>query len=238
MEQSQNLICLAVIPARQNSKRIPRKNIRLFGGKPLIAYTIEAALQSGIFEQVVVSTDSEEIADIAARYGAETPFLRSAELADDITPVSAVTLDALEKLDPGSQRYTCVAQLMANCPLRNANDIRDSYRQFVECGAQTQLSVTRFHWLNPWWAMQRDEQYRIKPLFSEQIKMRSQDLPALFCPTGAIWWAWADVLRRERTFYAPDRAGWEIPWQRAIDIDTEEDWQLAEQMLPDLPGNG
>ena len=108
---------IAIIPARGGSKRIPGKNVRELAGRPMIAYTIEAACASGLFERVVVSTDSQEIAEIAERYGAESPFLRDAGLADDVTPVSLATLDALQRLDPDGGQYDTLAQLMPNCPV-------------------------------------------------------------------------------------------------------------------------
>jgi N-acylneuraminate cytidylyltransferase len=221
---------LAVIPARGGSKRIPMKNVRPMLGKPLIAYTVEAALESGLFDRVVVSTDSASIAEAAARCGAEVPFVREQGLADDHTPVSLATLDALERIDPGSS-CAAVAQLMANCPLRTAADIRDSHAEFRRSGAESQISVTRFGWLNPWWAMRRDGSGRLEPLFEERGSQRSQDQPALFCPTGAIWWARPPALRREKTFHMAGRTGWEIDWRHAVDIDTLEDWDLAETLL-------
>jgi N-acylneuraminate cytidylyltransferase len=223
--------CIAVIPARGGSKRIPKKNLKQMEGKPLIAYSIEAALKSGIFEQIVVSTDSPEIAEVAKQYGAQVPFLRDLHLADDMTPVSAATVDVLLRLDPAGERYAHVCQLMANCPLRTALDVVDSYRQFVDTGAESQLSVVRYGWQNPWWAMRRDEEFKLDPVFKEFITMRSQDLPELFCPTGAVWWAQADVLRRERTYHVATRRGWEIPWQRGVDIDTNDDWIMAEVLF-------
>ncbi len=221
---------LAVIPARGGSKRVPSKNIRELAGRPILAYTIDAALESGLFARVVVSTDSPQIAAAAEQLGAEVPFIRSASLADDYTPVSLVTLDALERLDPDSSLFDRVAQLMANCPLRTAADIRASYQQFLETGAEAQLSVTRYGWFNPWWAMTRDAQMSLNPIF-EHTLVRSQDLPELFCPTGAIWWATSQALRREKTFHLPQRTGWEMDWQRAVDIDTEDDWKMAELLL-------
>jgi N-acylneuraminate cytidylyltransferase len=157
-------------------------------------------------------------------------FIRTSTLADDTT-VSLVTLDALERVDPDGTRYHHVAQLMANCPLRNAEDIINSYKQFLESDARAQISVTRYHWLNPWWAMTRTDNFRFEPIFPEKLSERSQDLPDLFCPTGALWWAKTDVLRRDKTFYIAERTGWEMPWERAIDIDTHEDWELAEILL-------
>jgi len=219
---------IAVIPCRGGSKRVPGKNIRLLRGKPLIAYAIEAARQSGIFTSVIVSTDSEEIAAVAAKYGAEVPFMRDANLADDFAPVSAATVDALKNVDPSGARFDNVAQLMANCPLRTAEDVRNSYEQFIAGKADTQISVTEYGWLNPWWAMTSSEEKILTPLFKEQMGARSQDLPHLFCPTGAIWWAKSAALRDHGTFYAPNYTGWAMPWERAVDIDTEEDWKMAE----------
>lgn len=222
---------LAVIPARGGSKRVPGKNIRSLLGEPAIAYTIRAAVDSGLFERVIVSTDSAAIAAVALEHGAEVPFVRPASLADDQTPVSDVTVDALERLDPNGTQYRHVAQLMPNCPLRTAADVSDSGAQFERTGAASQLSVTRFGWQNPWWAMRRATNMVLEPLFAQEVTRRSQDLPELFCPTGVIWWATADTLRAARTFHVSGRTGWEIPWQRAVDIDTEDDWAMAEALL-------
>ncbi len=219
---------IAIIPARGGSKRIPQKNIRLFEGKPIIGYTIAAARESGLFQQVVVSTDDEEIAEIARKYGADVPFLRDPKLADDFTPVSAATADALCKLDPVGDRFEVVAQLMPNCPLRSSSDVNDSYKQFEKSSTESQISMVRYGWQNPWWALQENERGELEPLFKDKMSARSQDLPDLFCPTGAIWWTRTEVLRRTRTFHVERRSGWEIPWQRGIDIDTLDDWKMAE----------
>lgn len=227
---------LAVIPARGGSKRIPHKNIRLLHGKPIIAYTIAAALDSKIFGRVVVSTDSPEIAEIARAFGAEIPFLRAPELANDSAPVSLATLDMLDRLDPKAQQFDVVAQLMANCPFRTKDDIAESYRQFLETAAQAQISMTRFGWQNPWWAVVRDESLHFKPFFAKEFHTRSQDLPPLFCPTGALWWARAEALRDAKSFYTGQETGWEIPWQHGLDIDTLEDWSMAEMLFPYILG--
>lgn len=197
----------------------------------MIQYTVEAALASRLFEKVIVSTDDLEIADISRDVGAEVPFTRAASLADDSTPVSAVTLDVLERCDPDGSRFDSVAQLMANCPLRTADDIRASYDRFNQSGALSQISVTRFGWLNPWWAMTMDAKGKLTPLNPEAMTNRSQDLPMALCPTGAIWWARTVVLRREKTFHINGRTGWEMPWQRAVDIDDEEDLRMADLLM-------
>lgn len=221
---------LAVIPARGGSKRVPGKNIRLLHGKPALQYTVEAALQSTLFERVIVSTDDQKIADLAVSLGAEAPFLRSAGLSDDFTPVSEVTIDAIARVD-SSSRFKAVCQLMPNCPLRNAQDIQDSYSQFLSSGATNQISITSYGWLNPWWAMNRTDDLRLEHVMPALVENRSQDLPPLFCPTGAVWWADCDRLKKAGTFHTPDKRGWEIPWQRAVDIDSEEDWKMAEVLL-------
>jgi CMP-N-acetylneuraminic acid synthetase len=218
---------LAVIPARGGSKRIPGKNLVSLAGRPLLSYSVDAALESGLFDRVVVTTDSPEIAEAAEGLGAEAPFLRSPALSDDFVPVSAATCDALERLDPSGSAVISVCQLMPNCPLRTAQDVVDSAAQFESTGAAAQISVVRYGWQNPWWAMRRADDFVLDPLFTEAATARSQDLPGLFCPTGAVWWARADVLRREGTFHVPGRTGWEISWRRGVDIDTEDDLEMA-----------
>jgi N-acylneuraminate cytidylyltransferase len=222
---------LAVIPARGGSKRVPRKNVRDLCGKPALAWTVEAALESQLFAAVIVSTDSQEIADAALASGAEVPFLREAALADDVTPSSLVTLDALEKMDQAGRSFARVCQLMPNCPLRTAEDIRAAHALLVESGADAVLSVSGFGWLNPWWAMSSAPDGHLQPVHPEALAKRSQDLPDLLAPTGAVWWATAEALRKHRTFYAPHRRGCRIPFANGLDIDTWDDWHLAEALL-------
>lgn len=223
---------IAIIPARGGSKRVPGKNIRLLAGKPLIAYSIEAAIESALFDCVIVSTDSEEIACVARASGADVPFLRSSDISDDVTPISAATADALVKVDPDGTHYQSVAQLMANCPLRTAEDVVSSFAQFSQTGADSQISVVRYGWQNPWWAMKRDaSSFTLDPLFPREMSARSQDLPELFCPTGAIWWGKTKVIREQKTFHIASRMGWEIDWQHGVDIDTPEDMAFAEALL-------
>ena len=221
---------IAVVPARGGSKRVPGKNLRLLAGRPLLAHVVAAAVGSGLFDRVVVSTDDPRIAETAREHGAEAPFIRSAGLADDVTPVSAATIDALERVDPDGTRYAEVCQLMPNCPLVQVQDVRSSYEQFAASGAEAQVSVVRYGWQNPWWALTRGSDLRIEPLFPDALRQRSQDLPELFCPTGAVWWGRAAALRRAGTFHLPGRTGWEMPWERGMDVDTEDDLALMELM--------
>ena len=224
---------LAVIPARAGSKRIPRKNITVLAGKPMIAWTIEAALSSGIFKDVLVSTDSEEIAALGRQLGAAAPFLRNAEDAGDYASIHISTLKALIRMEEYRRKnYDVVVQLMPNCPCRTKEDILNSWSHFTSSKNDFQISISKFGWMNPWWALKL-EKYTItpKPLFPIEFKKRSQDLEELYCPTGAIWIAAANLFKRDRTFYGRGYKAFALNWQSAVDIDNPDDFQLAELIL-------
>ncbi len=223
--------CLAVIPARGGSKRVPGKNIRDLCGKPAIDYTIEAAIKSRLFSKVIVSTDSHKIAEAGKAAGAEVPFMRNSEISDDYTPVSEVIADALNRVDPAGITYKYVAQLMPNCPLRTADDIELSFAQFEKTNADSQISVTDYGWQNPWWACRVSNKNQINYIHQDMINLRSQDLEDSYSPSGAIWWIKADVLRKYKNFHSPKPIAWNMTWQNALDIDTEVDWQLAEILM-------
>jgi CMP-N-acetylneuraminic acid synthetase len=218
---------VAVIPARGGSKRIPRKNIIDFYGKPMIAWTIQSALETSLFERVFVSTDDTEIADTSREYGAEVPFLRD-KAADDTAPVSEATIAALEQIAAHLRlQPDHVVQLMPNCPLRGATDIENAWRHYLEKRAGFQLSCFQYAMANPFWAATLDENGRPTPLFPDALKTRSQDLPTLYCPTGAIWIAETKALTAAGTFYGPEHIFCELSWQAALDIDTPEDLAIA-----------
>jgi N-acylneuraminate cytidylyltransferase len=220
-----NNVC--IIPARGGSKRIPRKNVIDFFDKPMIAWTIEAAQESGLFDTIVVSTDSEEIAEISKKYGAEVPFLRQ-EKNDDISPVSEATISSLKQLKQHlGLEYSNVIQLMANCPLRDADDIKKAFANFTARKLDFQLSSFKFGWMNPWWAVQVSEAGKPIPMFPEAQMTRSQDLPKLFCPTGAIWIAKTESLLKANSFYGPNYEFCDVGWISAVDIDDEEDLLMA-----------
>jgi CMP-N-acetylneuraminic acid synthetase len=222
---------IAIIPARGGSKRIPRKNIVPIAGRPMLAWTIEAALQSGQFDRIVVSTEDEEIATIARGCGAEAPFLRE-RFFDDHTPISEVTIDALKMIERNEgEVYDTVVQLMANCPLRRARDIVHALQAFDEKARTFQLSCVRFGWLNPWWALTLDRDGSGAPIHPSGFASRSQDLPTLFCPTGAIWIARVPALIAAGTFYGPHHHFEPLPWRTGVDIDDMEDLQLATALL-------
>ena len=218
---------IAIILARGGSKRLPRKNILDFHGKPLIAWTVEAALQSNQYDHVLVSTDAPEIADISRSFGAEVPFLRDTA-ADDVTPSSEATLAALQQAEQHwGEQFDVVSQLMANCPLRDAQDIRAAVQHFTDQDADSQICSFRFGWMNPWWAAKLDAHGRPDYLFPEARLARSQDLPPLYCPSGAIWVARGPILKTAKTFYVPNHIFHSLSWISAMDIDDAEDFEMA-----------
>lgn len=222
---------VAIIPARGGSKRIKKKNIIDFHGKPMIAWTIQAALESGLFDDVVVSTDNMEIAEVSKAFGASVPFLRK-NYADDQTPVSTATLEALTQLrHQCDKQYDEVVQLMANCPIRDAKDIIMAVEHFSERDACAQISCFKFGWMNPWWAVTMDENCKPKSLFPEASTQRSQDLPDLYCPSGAIWIAKSSMLQKHKTFHMENRIFFDIGWAAAVDIDDYTDLDMAKAVF-------
>lgn len=222
---------IAIILARGGSKRLPRKNVMPFGDRPMLAWSVGAALDSGCFQRVLVSTDDEEIAQAAIAAGAEVPFLRD-RAADDQAPSSEATRVALDQAESHwNERYDVVAQLMANCPLRDAEDIRAGVRNFDESGAPAQISAFRFGWMNPWWAVKLAPDGQPDWMFPEARQSRSQDLPPLYCPTGALWLARRDAFIEGQSFYLPGHALFPMDWTSAVNIDDEADLVMAEACL-------
>ena len=223
---------IAIIPARGGSKRVPNKNIISLHAEPLIHWTIKAALDSKLFESICVSTDSNEIADIAIKSGAEVPFLRGKEDSDDITPVHIATINALIKFEFYlSKSFDVVVQLMPNCPLRSGADIINAYNHFCTNKSKFQISVFKFGWMNPWWALEIDKKtFKPSPIFNDTLKKRSQDLPDLYCPTGAVWIADAEALKKEKTFYGHNYSLFPMDWVNAIDIDDDDDLEMARML--------
>jgi len=221
---------IAIIPARGGSSRIPRKNIIDFLGKPMIAYTIEACKNSNIFSRVIVSTDNEEIAEISKKFGADVPFLRT-EAADSITPVSEAVLFALEQAEKYyCERFECVTMAMANCPIRNEEAIKKAYSNFLEKNYESQISCFKFGYMNPWWALKLGKDGIGTRVMDIPVNTRSQDLEPLYCPTGAVWIAKPEHLRKYKSFYGEHRY-FEIDWKSAIDIDNYEDLELAKAVF-------
>ena len=219
---------IAIIPARGGSKRLPGKNIVPFNGKPMIAWTIQAALKSDLFSKVLVSTDDEEIRQVSIHAGAEVPFLRQTAF-DDYATSSEATLGALLQAEQyWGASYTCVTQLMANCPLRHHGDIQDAMAKFERSDAPAQISCFKFGWMNPWWAVELSPEGKPTYAFPDYQLSRSQDLPHLYCPTGATWIARTCALKQHGTFYAPGHVFHPMHYISAVDIDDEDDLVMAQ----------
>lgn len=227
---------LHVIPARGGSKGIPRKNIALVGGKPLIAWTIEAVSRGAWGGRVVVSTDDEEIASVAREWKAEVPFLRPGELALDTTPGVEPPLHALDRLaaDEGYEP-DLVVLLQPTSPLRTAEDITGAIRVAIEHEADAVVSVTPVE-KHPHWMKAMTADGRLRPLLSDvAAATHRQALPLAFSPNGAIYVARPDVLKRSRGWQTDRTYAWVMPPERSLDIDTPFDLELADLLLRKRP---
>lgn len=213
----------ACIPARGGSKRIPHKNIKDFRGKPLIAYPITAALQSGIFEDVIISTDDEEIASVAKAYGAAVPFMRSKELADDFTGTYAVIADAYKQLVSLGKEVDGICCIYATSPLLNKEYLKKAFDIFVKSQKDCLCSVCEFPF-----PIQRafiiDENGCVQYREPEFAMTRSQDLPKTFQDCGLFYFYSKKLLE---TGKSNGSIPFVMPRHRVIDIDTPEDWNVA-----------
>lgn len=222
---------IAIIIARGGSKRIPRKNIVPVGGLPLVSWSVAAALESGVCETVLVSTDDPEIAKVAEEAGAETPFLRD-KAADDSSNASEACLAALSQAESHwKATYTNIILLMPSCPLRTGKEIATQYEIYKHSSCDFLLSCAGFGPTKPWWAFVKNPNNEHEFLHPVALKTRSQELPKLFAPSGATWIANVDALRSSGTFYGPGYRFHEIPWISAIDIDEPEDIAFVEKLL-------
>ena len=218
---------IAIIPARGGSKRIPKKNIVDFDSKPMICWTIEAAIQSKRFQHVLVSTDDYEIKLTSESCGAEVPFMRENN-SDDFTSISDVSLESLLKAEEFyGKKFDHVVQLMANCPNRNSEDIIKAIDNFDQHIYNFQISCFEYNFFNPWWASKLNNKNQPENIFPEAFGKRSQDLEDLYCPSGAIWIAKRDALIKEKTFYGISHVFHKMSWLSAADIDNYTDLELA-----------
>ncbi len=220
---------LAVIPARGGSKRIPRKNIKPFCGKPMIAWSIEAALQSGCFDEVIVSTDDTEIADIARQWGAEVPFLRPSELADDHTGTLPVVAHAIRwHADRGlSPEHVCC--IYPTAPLLLPKFLAHAYELMMQTGCPFCLGVANFgHPIQR--ALRMSPIGQLSMFFAEYAKTRSQDLEPAYHDAGQFCWATAAAFIEGRFPLLANSAAIVLPRSRVGDIDTADDWELAEAL--------
>ncbi len=220
---------VAIIPARGGSKRLPGKNIRPFLGKPIIAYSIEAALASSLFEKVLVSTDSEEIAEIAREYGAVTPFLRPIELSDDHTATAPVIEHALRWLREQGDNINYACCIYATAPFVQPDYIKIGFDLLTQENCTTTYSVTSFPF-PIFRASKINENGSLEMFWPENELARSQDLPEAYHDAGQFYWLHVDRFLQQKKLYASDSKPVILPRHLVQDIDTLEDWVRAEYM--------
>ncbi|MBB1518917.1 pseudaminic acid cytidylyltransferase [Aquipseudomonas guryensis] len=221
---------LAVIPARGGSKRIPRKNIKLFCGKPMLAWSIEAALQSGSFDQVIVSTDDQEIAAVARQYGATVPFIRPQQLADDHTGTIPVIQHAIEWFNDEGHAVELACCLYATAPFVQAEDIRRGLEVLLQTGSDYAFTVTSYAFPIQR-AIRLTEAGRVAMFNPEHFNTRSQDLEEAFHDAGQFYWGCASAWLRGDPIFGSGSAPIMLPRHRVQDIDTQEDWVRAEWLF-------
>lgn len=224
---------LCVIPARGGSKRIPRKNIRPFHGRPMIAWSIQAALQSGIFDHVLVTTDDPEIAETAKSEGAEVPFLRPAHLSEDHTATVPVIVDAIERAEDLWGRQETICCLYATAPFVHPEDLVQTRHLLDTEGTDFAMPVTSFPF-----PIQRGVRLtangHMEMFQPEHALTRSQDLEDAYHDVGQFYWGHRAAWFAGKPLIGPDTAARIIPRHRAQDIDTPEDWDLAERLFSAL----
>ncbi|MFB2531543.1 pseudaminic acid cytidylyltransferase [Paracoccus sp. p3-h83] len=224
---------LAVIPARGGSKRIPRKNIKPFCGKPMIAWSIAAARDSGCFDRIIVSTDDAEIAQVARDHGAEVPFTRPAALSDDHTGTIPVIAHAAAWQADHGTAPDLVCCLYATAPFVRAADLRDGHQALTGSGADYAFSVTTYAFPIQR-ALRRTEDGRVAMFQPDHFATRSQDLEEAWHDAGQFYWGRAAAWQAGRVLFGSGSVPVPIPRHRVQDIDTPEDWRRAELMFAAL----
>jgi len=224
---------LGLIPARGGSKGVSRKNIRLLLGKPMLAYTIEAAKNAGRLTRVILSTEDEEIAEVGLKYGVDVPFMRPAELARDTTPTLPVIQHAIESLEAIGEVYDAICLLQPTNPLRRAEDIDNCIELFEETGADSVISIRQVpHEYNPKWVYWKNADGKMVLTTGETAPIsRRQDLPPAFHREGSVYVTRKTVLFEAGNLYGTDVHGYEIEPEHSVNIDTLEDWNEVERRL-------
>lgn len=219
---------IAVIPARGGSKRIPRKNIRMFHGRPLISYSIEAAIKSNCFDKIIVSTDDEEIAEVSLSFGAEVPFLRSKELSNDFAGTTPVIQDTILQLDDSDIEYVCC--IYATAPMLSEKDIRIGLNTIkLKEEFDYAFSVTTYDF-----PIQRslslNQENRVEMHNPDLFNTRSQDLEECWHDAGQFYWGTRKAWQQGLPIFSSNSVGVKLPRHRVQDIDTQEDWDMAEML--------
>lgn len=217
---------VAIITARGGSKRIPRKNIKEFCGRPIIAYSIEAALKSGLFDDVIVSTDDDEIASISKRYGASVPFMRSAANSDDYSGTSDVLIEVIDRLRDQGREYEEFCCIYPTAPFITPQKLIDSHALLSAEGVDSVLPVTVFSFPPQRGVFVRRN--RMVPVDDEAMEMRSQDLEPVYHDCGQFYWLNTQSFMSTHSLLTPHTAPFIISEAEVQDIDNEDDWLLAE----------
>lgn len=221
---------IAIIPARGGSKRIPGKNIKEFFGKPMIAWSIEAALESKCFDRVIVSTDDKEIAEIAKRYGAEVPFVRPANLSDDYMGTIPVIKHAVEWLNEYSQAPNLVCCIYATAPFISSSDIKSGLEKLQKTDFDYAFSVTSYGFPIQR-AIKINENENVEMFEPQYFNTRSQDLEEAYHDAGQFYWGQADAWLSEKVIFGSNSTPIILPRHRVQDIDTFDDWERAEWLF-------
>lgn len=223
---------IAIIPARGGSKRIPRKNIKEFAGLPIIAHSIKAALECGLFDKVIVSTDDEEIAQVARSFGADIPFMRPRELSDDHTATIPVIAHAIQTLqnDTVIDNVCCI---YATAPFVRSSDLIDAYNALLTHNKQYAFPVTTFPFPIQR-GVKRDKQGNIEMFNPQHFATRSQDLEEAYHDVGQFYWGTANAWLEGKPIFSDIATTIVLPRHLVQDIDTPEDWMRAELMYKTL----
>ncbi|MCI9073375.1 MAG: pseudaminic acid cytidylyltransferase [Lachnospiraceae bacterium] len=217
---------IAIITARGGSKRIPRKNIREFCGKPILAYSIEAARESGLFDTVMVSTEDEEIAQIARRYGAEVPFYRSEQTAGDFATTNEVLLEVLEEYEKRGKQYDLGCCIYPTAPFVTADKLKCAVKRLESSDADTLIPVVSFSY-PPQRAMVEREG-RLVFLYPQYLDSRSQDLEPHYHDVGQFYLFYTEAFRKNRKLMVGNILPYVVPETEVQDIDNQTDWEIAE----------
>lgn len=224
---------LAIIPVRGGSKGVPGKNIKLLDGKPLLAYTAEVAFASNLLTEVIVSTEDEQISEIAKGLGAKVPFFRPMSLAEDNTPTVDVIIHALKWYESQSVFFDAVCLLQVTCPFRTVEFLNKAIERFVEKDTDSLVSVLKVpHIYNPHWTFEEDHEGNLKNTAGDsQIISRRQELPTAYHRDGSVYITKSKVLLKEHSLYGKSIAFIESDPKSYVNIDTLADWKKAEEII-------
>lgn len=217
---------LAIIPARSGSKRIPLKNIKPFLGKPIIAYSIEAAIQSGLYAEVMVSTDDNNIAEIAKDYGATVPFFRSPQTANDFAHLGDVVEEVLLMYKKTGKWFDNVCCLLATAPFITTHRLSEAYQLMLNKQYDSVFPIVRFSY--PIQRALRLKDEKVSMFYPENFSKRSQDLEPSYHDSGQFYWIKTEAFLKHKRLFTSNSGAIIIPETEVQDIDSEEDWKLAE----------